>query len=62
MTYLIAEIEALVNAQPLCSRPAPMRTWRDRASDAQVVEVVESLDAYRYLGAQAIGAALAGAL
>lgn len=62
MTYLLLEVQAIVNAQPLCSRPAPMRTWRDRASDAEVIEVVESLDAYRYLASQAIGAELAGAL
>lgn len=32
MTYLIQEVEALVNGQKLASRPAPKRTWRDRAN------------------------------
>lgn len=32
MTYLLAEVSALVNGQKLASRPAPQRTWRDRAN------------------------------
>lgn len=36
MTYLIAEVQALVNGQHLASRPAPRRTWRDRACEGSL--------------------------
>lgn len=60
MTYLLLEVSEIVNAQPLCSRPAPMRTWRDRASDAEAGAVFAALD--KYLAVRQVGAEIGDAL
>lgn len=60
MTYLLLEVQAIVNAPKLQSRPAPKRTWRDRASDAEAGAVFAALD--KYLAVRQVGAEIGGAL
>lgn len=62
MTYLLAEVSALVNAQPLTSVAPVRRTWKDRQSVAGAQVDLQASDAdilWCLLGVQAQIAGLA---